>query len=144
MGLNEFIQIGEKLKQARIAAGYKQKDFAKLLNLPISTLANYENGHREPNKEIIEKIASKLNISIEELLYNHIELKPVDEFEAFLRFLGYKVTSLETPDQYKAEFNEYPSEDYLMINGHRLTKDDIEKLCLKLKNEIDYYLKWKW
>lgn len=68
MGINDFINIGTKIKTARLAAGYKQKDFAELLEIPIPTLANYEGGKREPNKETIEKVLALLDISLDELI----------------------------------------------------------------------------
>jgi DNA-binding XRE family transcriptional regulator len=68
MGVNEFINVGAKIKQARINAGYNQTQLAKILEIPRTTYVNYENGHREPNKEVIEKIAHKLNISVSDLL----------------------------------------------------------------------------
>ena len=64
MGVNDFINIGQRIKKARLDAGYKQKDFANKLEIPVSTLANYEGGKREPNKEMIEKIASNLNLDV--------------------------------------------------------------------------------
>ncbi|WP_373205854.1 helix-turn-helix domain-containing protein [Clostridium tertium] len=60
--------IGDKIKEARKNKNITQKDFANILNIPVSTLANYENNHREPNLEMIKKIAKALNISPDELI----------------------------------------------------------------------------
>jgi transcriptional regulator with XRE-family HTH domain len=39
------VAVGSRLKAARIAAGYTQRQFAKLLGLPASgNLSNWENG----------------------------------------------------------------------------------------------------
>lgn len=68
MGVNSYINIGKKIKQLRLEKGLKQKDVAKLLDIPVSTYSNYENGNREPNSEIIEKISKILNTTPEELI----------------------------------------------------------------------------
>ena len=50
MGVNEFIKIGDKIKEIRKLRGLTQRDVAKKLNIPYSTYSNYENNNREPNK----------------------------------------------------------------------------------------------
>ena len=41
------VRIGEKIKEARILAGYKfAKDFAALLNVAPRTMNSYESGER--------------------------------------------------------------------------------------------------
>lgn len=56
MGINDFIKIGRKIKEARIAAKLTQKEMAKKLGLSVSTYSNYENEHREPPLEVIKSI----------------------------------------------------------------------------------------
>lgn len=58
MGVNEFIQIGNIIKSMRILSNYSQKEMASMLGIPPTTYSGYENGHREPPKEIIDKIAN--------------------------------------------------------------------------------------
>ena len=74
MGINEFIKIGSRIKELRISKGISQKDMAEKLEINRSTYSNYENDIREPNKEIIEKIANTLNVEINELLPYHITI----------------------------------------------------------------------
>lgn len=59
--------IGDKIKQIRKSKNISQKDFAKILNIPVSTLANYENNHREPNLEMLKKISNALDVSVDNL-----------------------------------------------------------------------------
>ncbi|MGF7145939.1 transcriptional regulator with XRE-family HTH domain [Anaerotaenia torta] len=68
MGINEYIQIGNKIKRARVEKGYTQKDVADKLNIPKSTYANYENNHREPNMDTLEAIAGVLGVTIDYLI----------------------------------------------------------------------------
>lgn len=68
--ISEYLRIGERIKKLRQAAGYTQKEFARLLNIPVSTYSNYENGNREPRISVLNEIAKKLNISLNDFL-NH-------------------------------------------------------------------------
>lgn len=68
MGVNEIIQIGSKIKKIRRKKGIKQKDLAKKINIPVSTLSNYENNYREPDYKTILNIANALKVSIFELM----------------------------------------------------------------------------
>ena len=60
MGVNEFVHIGTVMKKIRIKKGYSQKEIANMLGLPVTTYSNYENNHREPSRETIEKICEVL------------------------------------------------------------------------------------
>ena len=62
MGINEYIQIGNRLRKERIEKGYTQKQFAELAGIPYSTYSNYENNNREPGREALEKIAAALGV----------------------------------------------------------------------------------
>ena len=68
MGLNDFIIIGDKLKEIRKDLGLTQAQMAEKLNIPRSTYANYENNTREPNTETLKKISSILNKDIFDLI----------------------------------------------------------------------------
>ena len=60
MGINKYIQIGSKMKDARISQHISQKDMAKRLGLTVSTYSNYENNYREPKLEVIENVCKIL------------------------------------------------------------------------------------
>lgn len=70
MGVNEYIQIGERIKSLRKIRGIKQKDMADMLHLKNSTYSNYENGHREPPFEIILESARILKVAASDLMGN--------------------------------------------------------------------------
>ncbi len=76
MGLNEIIKIGDRIKDLRKKLGLTQKDMSKMLNIPYSTYSNYENNNREPSKELLEKIANVLNVSINTLIYGDCTNEP--------------------------------------------------------------------
>lgn len=75
MGVNNFIQVGSRIKQIRIDKGLTQKDVAEKLNIPVSTYANYENNNREPNSNIIKGIADVLNVSVDVLITDNEVIK---------------------------------------------------------------------
>lgn len=62
------MNIGNNIKRIRTDKKISQKDFANSINMPISTLANYENNHREPSIEVLTKIAMALEVPVSKLL----------------------------------------------------------------------------
>lgn len=61
-------KFGETLKKLRIEKGMSQTDLANLINTNRSTLANYENGNRNPDSEILYNLAKALDVSADYLL----------------------------------------------------------------------------
>lgn len=89
MGINEVVQIGNRIKKYRKSKGITQKEVALRAGIPYSTYSNYENNNREPNQEQLRKIASALGTSEVELLGLSKEefLKPLEDEVAFLNYL---------------------------------------------------------
>lgn len=81
------MELGDNIKKNRLNKGISQKDFAKLLNIPVSTLANYENNHREPKTEMLKKIAKALDVSLLSL----VESEEIDIEEKRLKKLENEV-----------------------------------------------------
>ena len=82
MGINQYIQIGSKIKEARLSKHISQKNMAEQLGLSVSTYSNYENNYREPKLETIEKICGILGITINELI-NTPEYAPENHMAKF-------------------------------------------------------------
>jgi len=61
-----------RIREARERLGMKQKDLAMQLGISRPNLSRYETGEREPDSEILIKIASILNCSID-YLYGNID-----------------------------------------------------------------------
>lgn len=60
-----------QLKKLREQKNYKsQKAFADAIGVSQSTVGNWESGTREPNLQLILKIANTLDVSVDELLGN--------------------------------------------------------------------------
>lgn len=56
------------IRQLREAAGLNMRETAKNLGIPYTTYVNYEKGEREPNSEMLIKIAEYFGTSIDYLL----------------------------------------------------------------------------
>lgn len=68
MGLNEYIQVGNRIKEIRKSKGLSQRDVATKLHMAFSTYSNYENNNREPNFETLKRIADVLDVSVAQLI----------------------------------------------------------------------------
>ena len=62
------MNIGNTIKLLRMDKNISQKDLAKKLDMPASTLANYEKNFREPKLETLKKISGFFNMNLSEFL----------------------------------------------------------------------------
>ncbi|AEH46155.1 helix-turn-helix domain-containing protein [Parageobacillus thermoglucosidasius] len=58
---------GRRIRAFRKLKGYTQERLAKELGISVSTLGEIERGNRLPTEELVQQIAERLNISVEEL-----------------------------------------------------------------------------
>lgn len=71
------MEFGKKLKLLLEFEDIKQKDFAEVLHLSPSTLNGYLNYGKQPDFEIVKRIAAALKVSTDYLLdYNTKENEP--------------------------------------------------------------------
>ena len=57
-----------KIKEARMARGLSQKDFAAMVNIAPNTLSQYETEKREPDLKTLVRISRSLGVSVDYLL----------------------------------------------------------------------------
>ena len=92
MGVNDYIHVGQKIKKARLSRGLSQKEMAALMELPISTYANYEADRREMSTGLISTAALLLDISLADLMgcqYNGVDpQKMIDEYHLEIALNG--------------------------------------------------------
>lgn len=62
------MNIGERIKEARLNTKMTQDDLAKELNVSRSTVANWESGRNNPDVESLIRIADILKVPIKRLL----------------------------------------------------------------------------
>lgn len=58
----------QKIKKAREETGFTQREVAKEVNLPQSTIAKYETGNLEPSLETLGILADFYGVSVDWLL----------------------------------------------------------------------------
>ena len=56
------------IKKLREAAGYNMKEAAAMLGIPYTTYVNYEKGYREPNSEMLIKIADLFDTTVDYII----------------------------------------------------------------------------
>lgn len=62
------MKFGEKVRAARIAAKYSQRQLASMTGIALRTIQNYESGERLPKQqETYTLLANALNIEVESL-----------------------------------------------------------------------------
>ena len=66
LGLQHF---GGNLKKLRSNKALSQEDFAAMIGVHVTNLSKYERNKSIPSLEIAEKMASALDVSIDELVY---------------------------------------------------------------------------
>lgn len=60
--------FAQRLKKARNETGFTQREVTKELNIPQSTIANYETGRTEPDIETLGILAEFYQVSTDWLL----------------------------------------------------------------------------
>lgn len=80
------MRFGEVLKLELEKRDLKQKAFAKMINVSPSTICGYINTNRQPDFELVKRIASALNVSTDYLLDYNIkpENTPLSKKEQLL------------------------------------------------------------
>ncbi|MGG7057624.1 helix-turn-helix transcriptional regulator [Clostridium tertium] len=62
--------VKNRLLQIRLNLGYKkQKEFAEYIGISQANYNKYENNSSQPGLEILLKIAKKLNIKVDDIIY---------------------------------------------------------------------------
>lgn len=67
------MEIGERLKKARLARGLGVNQLGKLAGVSGATISSWENGRRNPSKPNIDKVLKVLRISYEDLFKDYDE-----------------------------------------------------------------------
>lgn len=87
------MEFGKKLKAILEFEGLSQKEFAEKINVHPSTLNGYINDGKQPDFELVKKIASTLGVSTDYLLdHNDKPQRPplsVEELTMLTKFRGF-------------------------------------------------------
>jgi transcriptional regulator with XRE-family HTH domain len=60
--------LGERIAYLRKVKGLRQKDFAKLVGVHPAHVSRWERGHMSPSSDALSKIASALEMTVDELV----------------------------------------------------------------------------
>ena len=55
--------FGQRLREARVAAGLSQSELEDISGIPKARLSRYENGHVEPSIQTLARLSRALNVS---------------------------------------------------------------------------------
>lgn len=79
MNILELVKnLGLRIRELRIAKGYKQGELADLLDMERSNLTRIENGKQKPNDENLLKIAEILGVELKDLFeFSHINPREI-------------------------------------------------------------------
>lgn len=105
---NENI-FGKNIKKLRGRKGLSRKEFANALDIPYTTVTNWENGTKVPKIDRIPAIAKFFNVSAADLLEHPMTNEELlnnadsdeDPIKRLSRILYEKYKNV--PDEYKAE-----------------------------------------
>lgn len=124
------MSIGDNIKRVRLHNGISQKKLAEILEIPVSTLANYENNHREPKTEVLKKIAESLDVSLMDLIYD----RDVEKEEERLKKLREQIPE---PEQDIIHWSPSTIEE---LNEEFEFENAIKELlkCSKLQKDFNY------
>lgn len=138
---------GERIRIARKNAGLTQKQLGEKLNLSYQTIAQWENGLRNPKYETIIRIAEALNLSTLDFLQDYVHVNnDLGETDVFLRDLnGVAEDMMRTGGvPLKAEMlftgknPDFESALAKVISGEAEDQETIERL-LTAFNKLDFW-----
>ena len=85
--------FGQRLREARIAAGLSQSELEDISGIPKARLSRYENGHVEPSIQTLARLARALNVSEASLLGDQRAI--LEDFFQVLYDRGVRIVSSE-------------------------------------------------
>ena len=129
--------LGQRLKQAREESRYTQIVAAKKLGISNGTLSGYEREYRDPDTDILNKMADLYEVSVEWLM-GRSENKQSD-WNSKLPELTMKDERDITTDLEKMINNLNSKDGYAAFDGHSMDEvddEDMEILKASLENSL--------
>lgn len=85
--------FGNRLREARVQAGFSQSELEELSGIPKARLSRYENGHVEPSIQTLARLARALKVSEASLLGDQRAI--LEGFFNVLSSRGVHISSVE-------------------------------------------------
>ena len=70
--------FSSNIRHLRRKIGLSQQELAEELNIPRTTLGDYERGHTEPNLNLILQFSKKFSVPIDELLEKDLSIEGIE------------------------------------------------------------------
>jgi transcriptional regulator with XRE-family HTH domain len=86
--------FGQRLREARVAAGLSQSELEDISGIPKARLSRYENGHVEPSIQTLARLSRALNVSEASLLGDQRAI-----LEDFFQTLSDRGVRIGSPEQ---------------------------------------------
>lgn len=114
------MNVGEKIKSARLKKNLTQKQLGELCGMADSAIRRYELGGANPKIETLRRIASALDISLEEFMTDS-ELSLFESMANLYLKSDSEIQELESLDEHT------PQENYLMMKFRELNEKGQKK-----------------
>lgn len=140
----------DRLKNLRKEKGLYQKDLAKALNVGRTTIGNYEQGIRFPDKDILNDLADYFNVSIDYLLGRTAHPEPSNANDDLAKVpvlgniqAGSPVTAVENIEDYRPVTKDQIRNGdyfYLKVRGDSMINSRIhpgDYVLIKKQNAVE-------
>jgi len=125
--------IGQRIASLRKSRGLTQRQLADRIGVAQSTIASWETGKREPNREYIVKLATFFNTTTDYILCKENELSIEDNIKSS------QINAREERDiarELERIMESLDSDSALAFDGEPLDEQDKELLRVSLENSI--------
>lgn len=143
------MSIGENIKILRIRNNITRKELAEKINVTDVTISRYENNTRAPGIQTLNKIATALNVNINQLLDNNNEdqndssdycdINGYDrvEFERDIHFdIGIESFFKGLGLNFSYDYNEKRNTNIFIINDVKYEEEEFYSLIQSIKSHI--------
>lgn len=118
-------RYGKKIAELRKKRGMNQESLASLLGITRASLSHYETDRREPDYEILTKMANLFRVSFDELMGRNQEAPSSDPSIHITEFLN----RVELAD------DSVTSRFELVLDGRKLTPEETERFIAFIRSE---------
>ena len=144
-------EIGNKIREARLQAGLKQKELAQKIGVSESRISQYEKGSQNPRIGTLIKLADALGISLKSLCGDQWEevnyegrTEHYSPFMKYLGSIGYHIeASFADEPLGKAELH-IPNGGYMIIAPDNkrtvFTKEQFRAFEKAIADSVDYQI----
>jgi transcriptional regulator with XRE-family HTH domain len=129
------MNFGKRLRDLRKNKDLNQTDLAKVFDVSQSTIANYELGNKEPSHDMLLKLADFFNVSLDYLLGQTNDPRPIDQVNEENKQRISKALKDEEPElvEFWQELKEREDLFLLFKQARELDDDDIKRIIRIIK-----------